>query len=127
MKKAKALIYFVLGVMMCWFTVRQGNYLMAVGIAFFVLCAIAITLASIGQLEITWDDVGITLTKRPKPSTFIEWSDIQKMNVDHLGYHIKTAQTGFRISRHNMPKELLQKIRIHIRENTNTADHSKLY
>ena len=90
---------------------------MAVGIAFFVLCAISITLLSIGQMKITWDEIGITLTKRPKPATLLKWSDIQKLKVDHLGYHIKTRQTGFRVSKNNMPKELLQKIRTSIREN----------
>jgi hypothetical protein len=122
MKKAKSLIYAFMGVLMCWSAIQQGHYLMATGIAFFVICAIAITLLSIGRLEITWDEVGITLRKRPRPSTFINWSDIRKLTVDHLGYHIKTPQTGFRISKHNMPKELLQKIRSSIRENNKTTD-----
>ena len=120
MKEAKALIYFVLGLMMCWSALRQGNYWMAVGIAFFVLCAISITLMSIGQTKITWDELGITLKKRPKPAVLLNWSDIQTLKVDHLGYHIKTNQTGFRVSKNNMPKELLQKIRASIRENSQT-------
>lgn len=100
-----------MGVLMCWSALQRGHYLLAAGIVFFVTCAIAITLLSIGQLEITWDAVGITLRKRPKPATFVHWSDIRQLKVDHLGYHVKTSKTGFRISKHNMPKELLQKIR----------------
>lgn len=122
MKKAKALIYAFMGILMCWSALQRSHYLLAAGIVFFVASAIAITLLSIGQLEINWDDVGITLKKRPKPPTFINWSELRQLKVDHLGYHIKTPQTGFRISRHKMPKELLHKIRSSIRENNKTTD-----
>ena len=44
MKKIKALIYAALGIMMSVSAVRQQNYLMAAGIAFFVACAIGVTL-----------------------------------------------------------------------------------
>ena len=118
MKKLKALIYAFMGVLMCWSALQRGHYLLAAGIIFFVTCAIAITLLSIGRLEISWDDVGITVRKRPKPSIFMNWSDIQQLKVDHLGYHIKTHKTGFRISKHKMPKELLQKIRNSLRAKT---------
>ena len=111
MKKIKALIYAFMGALMCWSALQRGHYVLAVGIALFVAGAIVITLLSIGRLEITWDDVGITVTKRPKPAIFIKWSDIRQMKVDHLGYHVKTPTTGFRVSKHNMPKELLQRIR----------------
>lgn len=121
MKKAKALIYAFMGILMCWSALQRGNYLLAAGVAFFVLCAITITLASIGQTMITWNDIGITIRRRPKAPTFIQWSDLQKLSADHLGYHIRTNQTGFRIRRHNMPKELLQKIRTSIRENNETT------
>ena len=90
---------------------------MAAGIAFFAACAIAVTLTSIGRLQITWDELGVTLTKRPKPPILLLWSDMQKLKVDHLGYHIKTRKTNFRISKDKMPKELLKKIRASIREN----------
>ena len=122
MKKAKALIYAFMGALMCWSAIQRDHYLLAAGIVFFVTCAIAITLFSIGRLEITWDNAGITLRKRPRPATFIHWTDIKKLSVDHLGYHIKTPQTGFRISKHNMPKELLQKIRSSIRSNNQTTN-----
>ena len=118
MKKAKALIYAFMGALMCWSALQRDHYLLAAGIALFVAGAIVITLYSIGRLEVTWDDSGITLRRRPKAPTFVRWSDLQKLTVDHLGYHIRARKTGFRISRHNMPKELLQKIRSSIRENT---------
>lgn len=121
MKKIKALIYAALGIMMSLSAVRQENYLMAAGIVFFVVCAIAVTLTSIGRLQITWDELGVTLTKKPKPPILLQWSDMQKLKVDHLGYHIKTRGTNFRISKDKMPKELLKKIRASIRENKATT------
>ena len=117
MKKIKALIYAALGVMMSLSAYRQEHYWMAAGIAFFVACAIAITLTSIGRLQITWDELGVTISKKPKPPILLQWSDMQKLKVDHLGYHVKTRQTNFRISKDKMPKELLKKIRASIREN----------
>ncbi len=117
MKKIKALIYAALGMMMRMSAVRQENYFMAVGIVFFVVCAIAVTLSSIGRLQITWDELGVTLSKKPKPPILLEWSDMQKIKVDHLGYHIQTKQTNFRISKERMPKELLKKIRVSIKAN----------
>ena len=117
MKKIKALIYAALGFMMSLSAIRQEHYFMAAGILFFVGCAIAITLTSIGRLQITWDELGVTISKKPKPPILLQWADMQKLKVDHLGYHVKTRQTNFRISKDKMPKELLKKIRSSIREN----------
>jgi hypothetical protein len=117
MKKIKALIYATLGAMMSISAVRQQNYLMAAGIVFFVACAIGVTLNSIGRLQITWDEIGVTLRKKPKPPILLQWSDMQELKVDHLGYHIQTRQTNFRISKDKMPKELLKKVRASIRQN----------
>ncbi len=117
MKQIKALIYAALGIMMSISAVRQQNYLMAAGIVFFVVCAIGVTLNSIGRLQISWDEIGVTLLKKPKPPILLKWSDMQKLKVDHLGYHIQTRQTNFRISKDKMPKELLKKVRASIREN----------
>ena len=117
MKKIKALIYAALGVMMSISAGRQQNYLMAAGIVFFVACAIGVTLNSLGRLQITWDEIGVTLSKKPKPPILLQWSDMQKLKVDHLGYHIQTRQTNFRISKDKMPKELLKKVRASIRQN----------
>ena len=107
---------------MSWSAFQRGHPLLAAGIVFFVICAIAVTLFPIGRLEVSWDEVGITVKKRPKPATFIRWSDIQKLTADHLGYHVRAPKTGFRISRHNMPKELLQKIRSSIRKNSKATN-----
>jgi len=90
---------------------------MTAGIAFFTICAIAVTLNSIGRLQISWDEIGVTLRKTPKPPILLQWSDMQKLKVDHLGYYIQTRQTNFRISKDKMPKELLKKVRASIREN----------
>jgi hypothetical protein len=117
MKKIKALIYAALGMMMSVSAVRQENYFMAAGIVFFVVCAIAVTLSSIGKLQITWDELGVTLSKKPRPPILLKWSDMQKIKVDHLGYHIQTKQTNFRIGKERMPKELLKKIRESIKAN----------
>ena len=117
MKKIKALMYAMLGLMMSISTFRQGSYWMTVGIAFFAACAIAVTLHSIGRLQISWDEIGVTLRKNPKPPILLQWSDMQKLKVDHLGYHIQTRQTNFRISKDKMPKELLKKVRASIRQN----------
>jgi hypothetical protein len=81
------------------------------------VCAIAVTLSSIGKLQITWDELGVTLSKKPRPPILLKWSDMQKIKVDHLGYHIQTKQTNFRIGKERMPKELLKKIRESIKAN----------
>ena len=117
MKQIKALIYAALGIMMSLSAFRQENYLMTAGIAFFAACAIAVTLNSIGRLQISWDEVGVTLRKTPKPPILLQWSEMQRLKVDHLGYHIQTRRTNFRISKDKMPKELLKKVRVSIREN----------
>jgi len=117
MKKIKALIYAALGIMMSLSAFRQENHLMTAGIAFFTICAIAVTLNSIGRLQISWDAIGVTLRKTPKPPILLQWSDMRKLKVDHLGYYIQTRQTNFRISKDKMPKELLKKVRASIREN----------
>jgi len=78
MKKIKALIYAALGIMMSMSAARQENYLIAAGIGFFVACAIAITLTSIGRLQITWDELGVTLSKKPKLPVLLQWADMTK-------------------------------------------------
>jgi hypothetical protein len=125
MKQVKALMYAMLGIMMSVSTFQQGSYWMCAGIAFFSACAIAVTLSSIGRMEITWDEAGVTLKKSPKPRQLLRWSEMQKLKVDHLGYHIKTSHANFRISKERMPKELLQQIRRHIRHNQGVSSQRK--
>ncbi len=88
---------------------------MTAGIAFFTLAAIAITLAAIGQRKITWDAKGITVTKFPAAPVDIRWDELEKMKVDHMGYHIQARHAKFKISRNNMPAPLLEKIRANLR------------
>lgn len=94
---------------------KTSNERMAIGIGFFALCAIAITLADFGRTKISWDDSGITLRRAMKPERFIRWSDLQKLRMDHLGYHVKSRGGNFRISKNKMPKDLLAEIRRNIR------------
>lgn len=117
MRKFKAFIYLILGISMCWVTFRQGNYGMSAGIFVFVAIAIAVTLASIGQTEVSWDQQGITIKKKPKPPKFIGWTDLKKLKVDHLGYEVIGRRDSFRLRKENMPKDLLLKIRDSLRAN----------
>lgn len=115
MRIARALIYAALGGLLVLINLRSGNTTMAAGIAFFVLCAIAITLANVGRTEISWDEKGVTVRRIPKPPRFIRWSDMQRLKVDHLGYHVLARNGRFRISKEKMPPELLAEIRKSIR------------
>lgn len=117
MRKIKALIYAIIGGMMCWNTFNKGHVTVSLGIGFFTLAAIAITLAAIGTKKITWDGSGITITKFPSAPIHIPWSQLEKMRVDHLGYHIQSKRTKFKIRRKNMPDHLLEKLRASIRDN----------
>lgn len=117
MIKIKAAVYLILGSMMCWNSFRNGHIAMAIGIAVFTLCAVGITLAAIGTRKIVWDDSGVTIHKFPSAPKFIPWSHLEKMRVDHLGYHVRTKHSKFKISTKNMPESLLEKIRSSIRQN----------
>ncbi len=94
---------------------KTGNERMAYGIGFFALCAITITLTDFGRTKISWDPSGITVKRAMKPERFIRWADLQKLRVDHLGYHVKSRSGNFRISKNKMPKDLLAEIRRNIR------------
>lgn len=116
MKIARALIYAALGALLVLINLKSGNTSMAAAIAFFVLCAIAITLVNLGRTEISWDTKGVTVRRIPKPPKFIRWSDMRKLKVDHLGYHVLARNGRFRISKEKMPPELLAEIRKSIRK-----------
>lgn len=115
MRIARALTYAALGVLLVLINLKTNNPRMAAGIAFFVTCAIAITLANVGRTQITWDNTGVTVKRSPKPEKLIRWADMHKLKVDHLGYHILAKNGRFRISKDKMPPELLSEIRKHIR------------
>jgi hypothetical protein len=119
MRKIKALIYLLLGGMLAWGYWKRGDAGMASFIALFTLAISALALAPIGRLRITWDDAGITLTTFPKKPQLLRWDELEKISLDHLGYHI-TAQTGrFKIRKQAMPETLLNRIKESVRENQN--------
>lgn len=108
MRYARALTYAALGVLLVLINLKTNNPRMAMGIAFFVLCAIAITLANVGRTQISWDRSGVTVKRSPRAPKLIRWNDMRKMKVDHLGYHIIAKNGRFRISRERMPPRTLE-------------------
>ena len=117
MRKIKAFVYVILGGMMCWNTFQKEYYVMTACIGLFTFSAIVITLASLGTRKIMWDEKGITIEKFPSASKFVRWEQLEKIRVDHLGYHIRASTTRFKISFKNMPESLLEKIRESIKAN----------
>lgn len=117
MRRLRALIYALLGAAMCWGTALQGNWLVTAGVAFFSACAVVIALSPFGKRQICWDESGIRIKKFPSAPVDLRWSELEKMKVDHLGYHVKARNQGFRIGLKQMPEDLLAKIRASIRAN----------
>jgi hypothetical protein len=123
MRKIKALIYALLGGMVAWGYWQRGDAGMAGFIAVFTLAIIALTLSPIGRLRIRWDDAGITLAAFPKKPKHIRWEDLEKVSLDHLGYHV-TARTGrFTIRKSAMPGDLLKRIKVSVRNNQAPPAH----
>ena len=117
MRKIKALIYILLGGVMVWGYLQRGNEKMAALVSIFSVMSIALTLSPIGRMRISWNDIGITLRVFPKKPKNILWTDLEKITLDHLGYHI-IARTGrFKIRKVIMPNELLLKIKESIKKN----------
>ena len=106
-----------LGGMVSWGYLQRGDKKMVALVSIFSLLSIALTLSPIGRMRISWDDLGITLKVFPKKPKKILWADLEKMTLDHLGYHI-IARTGrFKIRRVIMPDKLLIKIKENIKKN----------
>ena len=118
MRKIKALIYAVLGGMIAWGYWQRGDEKSAVFISLFTLVIIALTLSSIGRLKISWDEEGITLAAFPKKPRLLLWQDLEKISLDHLGYHVQAGSGQFKIRKNVMPDDLLHRIRENIRINT---------
>jgi len=117
MRKIKALIYALLGGMVAWGYWQRGDPGMAAFIAVFTLAIIALTLSPIGRLRISWDDSGITLSAFPKKPRHIRWDELEKVSLDHLGYHV-TARTGrFKLRKQVMPEALLERIKENVKKN----------
>ncbi len=122
MRKIKALIYALLGGMVAWAYWQRGDTGMAIFISVFTLAIMALTLAPIGQLRISWDEAGITLAAFPKKPRHIRWEELEKVSLDHLGYHV-TASTGrFKIRKKVMPDDLFQRIKENVKKNQEPRD-----
>lgn len=119
MRKIKALIYALLGGMVAWGYWQRGDVPMAGFITVFTLGIIALTLSPIGRLRIRWDDSGITLSAFPKKPRHIRWNELEKVSLDHLGYHITARSGRFNLRKQVMPEELLKRIKQHVKENNN--------
>lgn len=117
MRKIKALIYALLGGMVAWGYCQRGSVGMAAFIAVFTLAIIALTLSPIGRLRISWDDDGITLSAFPKKPRHIRWDELEKVSLDHLGYHISASTGRFKLRKQVMPEELLKRIKENVRKN----------
>ena len=118
MRKIKALIYALLGGMIAWGYWQRGDAGWAIFISLFTLVIMALTLSSIGRLKISWDEAGITLVAFPKKPRLLLWQDLEKVSLDHLGYHVHARSGQFKIRKNVMPDDLLRRIKENIRLNT---------
>ena len=117
MRTIKALIYALLGGMIAWGYWQRGDEGWAIFISLFTLVIMALTLSSIGRLKISWDKEGITLAALPKKPRLLLWQDIEKLSLDHLGYHVRARGGQFKIRKNVMPDVLLHRIKENIRIN----------
>jgi hypothetical protein len=117
MRKIKAITYSLLGGMIAWGYWQRGDLAWAVFISLFTLVIMALTLSSIGRLKISWGEEGITLAAFPKKPRLILWQDLEKISLDHLGYHVRARNGRFKIRKNVMPDDLLQRIKESIRIN----------
>ena len=118
MRKIKALIYAILGSTIAWSYWQRGGEALAIFTSLFTLVIMALTLSSIGRLKISWDEEGITLAAFPKKPRLLLWQDLEKISLDHLGYHVQAGSEQFKIRKNVMPDDLLQRIKENIRLNT---------
>jgi hypothetical protein len=117
MRKIKALIYALLGGMIAWGYWQRGEAGWAIFISSFTLVIMALTLSSIGRLKISWDEAGITLVAFPKKPRLLLWQDLEKVSLDHLGYHVQAKSGQFKIRKNVMPDDLLRRIKENIHLN----------
>ena len=117
MRKIKALIYALLGGMITWGYWQRGDAAWAIFISLFTLIIMALTLSSIGRLKISWGEAGITLVAFPKKPQLLLWQDLEKISLDHLGYHVRARNGRVKIRKNMMPEDLLRRIKENIRIN----------
>ena len=103
--------------MIAWGYWQRGEVAWAIFISLFTLVITALTLSSIGRLKISWGEEGITLAAFPKKPRLILWQDLEKISLDHLGYHVRARNGRFKIRKNVMPDDLLQRIKESIRIN----------
>lgn len=121
MRKIKSLIYALLGGMVAWGYWQRGDVGMAGFIAVFTLGIIALTLSPVGRLRISWDEVGITLAAFPKKPKHIRLEELEKVSLDHLGYHVTARSGRFTLRKQVMPEELLKRIKENVKRNNEPA------
>ena len=126
MRKIKALIYAILGGMIAWGYWQRGDESWAILISLFTLVVMALTLSSIGRLKISWDEEGITLAAFPKKPRLLLWQDLEKISLDHLGYHVQAGNGQFKVRKNVMPDDLLYRIKENIRLNTKMQANADL-
>ena len=114
MRKIKALIYVLLGGMIAWGYWQRGDEGWAIFISLFTLVIMALTLSLIGRLKISWDKEGISLAAFPKKPRLLLWQDLEKVSLDHLGYHVRARNGRFKIRKNVMPDDLLRRIKENI-------------
>ncbi len=117
MRRIKALIYILLGGMVAYSYLQRDNLVMAIFISVFTLLVVGLTLSNIGRMKISWDDEGIKINVFPKKPVAIQWRELEKISLDHLGYHVKASTGQFKIRKEAMPEDLLKRIKQSIRAN----------
>ena len=117
MRRIKALIYILLGGMVAYSYLQRDNLVMAIFISVFTLLVVALTLSNIGRMKISWDEEGIKINVFPKKPVAIRWRELEKISLDHLGYHVKASTGQFKIRKEAMPEDLLKRIKQSIRAN----------
>jgi len=90
---------------------------MTIFITLFTLAMVALTLSTIGRMRISWNKDGITLSAFPKKPKLIHWKDLEKVSLDHLGYHVSATSGRFKIRKKSMPDDLLKQIKENVRLN----------
>ena len=98
---------------------------MAIFVGAFTLAMVALTLSTVGRLRISWDKEGIALSAFPKKPKQIRWEELEKVSLDHLGYHIKASSGHFKISKKVMPDDLLKRIKENIRKNQEATQSTR--
>lgn len=107
----------MLGGMVAYGYGQRGQVGLAGFVAFFTIAMIALTLSPIGRMKIRWDAEGITLAVFPKKPKHIPWEELESISQDHLGYHVKSRNSRFKIRKKSMPENLLNRIKENVRKN----------